>query len=153
MTVISLPWFVPRGMLLSDIPATRNMATPKMESKARPVLRISIGRPRSQIYATLAPGFAGAIRHRNVRTIHVKPIPYRDMRCRYHGLSPRAFSSRISQRLGIWQHRRWRAELDPFCGALLDGPAPRYTPLRRLASRVRSGIATSTWNVPLILQE
>ena len=64
---MSLPWFVPRGMLLSDTPATRNMATPQMESRARPVLWIVLGRPRSQIYATLAPGFASAIRHRNVR--------------------------------------------------------------------------------------
>ena len=61
-----MPWFVPRDILLSDIPATRNIATPQMESKARPVLRIDVGRPHSQIYATLAPGFAGAIRHRNV---------------------------------------------------------------------------------------
>ena len=37
-----------------------------MESKARPVLRIPLGRPRSQMYAIEAPGFTGAIRHRNV---------------------------------------------------------------------------------------
>ena len=64
-----LPWFVPSGILLLDAAATRNMAARQMESRARPVLLIHVGRPRTQIYATQAPGFAGAIRRRNVHAV------------------------------------------------------------------------------------
>ena len=75
-------------------------------------------------------------------TIHYTTLG-RLITCSYHGLSPGACSSRIPRRLGIWQHGRWRAKLDPFCESILDVPAPRCTPHGRLASRKRSGIATS----------
>ena len=139
-----LPWFVPSGMLLSDTAATRNMATQQMESKARPVLPVHFGRPRSQMYATRAPGFAERDQASqrpqekepklDLQQRTLEQHPWLTVCC-YHGLSPGACSSRIPRRLGIWQHGRWRAKLDPFCESILDVPAPRCTPHGRLASR------------------